>query len=78
MVGLLYAYKISNDEKYLKKTVEILSFIQNNIKDIKHGEWFWKVNKNGEPDRNQYKMGMWKAPYHNSRGFIMLQKLLTS
>ncbi len=76
MVGLIYAYNISGGEKYLFKTNEILNFIQNNILDKVHGEWHWKVNKNGTPSKNHYKLGMWKGPYHNSRACITLIKNL--
>lgn len=76
MVGLVYAYKISKDEKYLIQATKIMLFIQKYCVDINNGEWFWKVNKNGIPDTQQYKMGMWKAPYHTSRACMVLLQLL--
>jgi len=72
MVGLHYAYEITKDEKYLQKSSEILNFIQNNIIDKKNGEWFWRVDKNRKVYTSDYKMGMWKAPYHNSRACMII------
>jgi mannobiose 2-epimerase len=42
--------------------------------DTENGEWFWRVNKNGKPYTGEYKVGMWKAPYHNSRACIKLMQ----
>jgi mannobiose 2-epimerase len=38
--------------------------------DRKNGEWFWRVNKTGEPYIEEEKAGFWKCPYHNSRAII--------
>lgn len=72
MVGLKYAYEITRNENYLQKSIEILNFIQNNIIDTVNGEWFWRVDKNRKLYTNDCKMGMWKAPYHNSRACMIL------
>lgn len=74
MVGLQYAYNISKNEKYLNTSTNILKFIQQNIIDHKHGEWFWRVDKNRNLYTSDFKMGMWKAPYHNSRACMILSK----
>lgn len=72
LVGLRYAYNITGDEKYLLILSKILNFIQTKIIDHKNGEWFWRVDKNGKSYTSEYKIGMWKAPYHNSRACIVL------
>tara|TARA_R110001583_G_scaffold335_5_gene3039 strand:- start:2129 stop:3310 length:1182 start_codon:yes stop_codon:yes gene_type:complete len=72
LVGLKYVYTITGDEKYLKTAIQILNFIQTKIIDHKNGEWFWRVDKKGKLYTNDYKIGMWKAPYHNSRACILL------
>ena len=72
IIGLRYAYNITKEEKYLTKSLEILNFIETHILDFKNGEWFWRVNKEGVIYTNECKMGMWKAPYHNSRACIVL------
>jgi mannobiose 2-epimerase len=74
LVGLKYAYEITKDEKYLQKSLAILNFIQKNIIDKTNGEWFWSVDKNRNVCTSDYKMGMWKAPYHNSRACMILNK----
>ncbi|NLP57740.1 AGE family epimerase/isomerase [Lutibacter sp. B1] len=72
LVGLRYAYNITNNEKYLSKSLEILNFIETKILDHTNGEWFWRVDKSGVPYTNECKIGMWKAPYHTSRACIVL------
>ena len=74
LVGLRYAYNITKDEKYLIISTKILNFIQTKIIDKTNGEWFWRVNKEGKLYTSDYKIGMWKAPYHTSRACIVLNK----
>jgi mannobiose 2-epimerase len=74
LVGLNYAFEITNNEKYLEKAIKIFGFIQNSIIDRTNGEWFWRVDKNGKPNTSDCKMGMWKAPYHNSRACMVLTR----
>ncbi|MBI9041108.1 AGE family epimerase/isomerase [Lutibacter sp.] len=75
LVGLRYAFNITGNEKYLQKSLEIWNFIDSKILDKTNGEWFWSVDKNGYIYTNNYKIGMWKAPYHTSRACIVLNKL---
>ncbi len=74
LVGLRYAYNITKDEKYLSISTKILNFIQTKIIDKTNGEWFWRVDKKGKLYTSDYKIGMWKAPYHTSRACIVLNK----
>jgi len=74
LVGLRYVYNITKNEKYLEVSSKILNFIQTKIIDKTNGEWFWRVNKKGELYTSEYKIGMWKAPYHTSRACIVLNK----
>ena len=67
MVGLVYAYRMSGDDRYLGKTLKIWMFIKEFIIDHRKGEWFWKVDRYGNPDLSDEKAGSWKCPYHNSR-----------
>ncbi len=51
-------------------------FIQSNLLDREHGEWFWSVLPDGTPDRSNDKAGFWKCPYHNSRMcFELIERL---
>lgn len=67
VVGLLNAWQISGDEKYLEKSMDVWHFIKNKMIDHRHGEWYWSVDNNGVPATHQDKAGFWKCPYHNSR-----------
>ena len=31
------------------------------------GEWFWRLDEKGEPDRSKPTVEPWKCPYHNGR-----------
>lgn len=70
LVGLINCYEITGEEKYLDYAVSIMNFIENYIVDKKHGEWFYRVNLNGNPINSYEKVGFWKCPYHNSRACI--------
>jgi len=72
LIGLDYAYQITKNKKYLEIAWKIWTFIQATIIDTENGEWFSRVNKTGRPYTNEYKVGMWKAPYHNTRACIKL------
>lgn len=74
LVGLRYAYDITGDDKYLIVSSKIWSFTQQNIIDKTNGEWFWKIDNQGNVSENEYKVGSWKAPYHNSRACMLLSK----
>jgi mannobiose 2-epimerase len=67
VVGLVNAYQITGNNYYLAKAIELWKFINSFIIDHKYGEWFWRVNNNGIPYREDEKAGFWKCPYHNSR-----------
>lgn len=77
IIGLSYAWQISKEENYLLHAVSIWEFTKNKLIDRKNGEWHWRVNSKGEPNTSDYKMGMWKAPYHNSRACIQMNKILS-
>lgn len=74
IIGLNYAWQLSKEEKYLLCAVSIWEFTKKNIIDRINGEWHWRVNSKGEPSTTDYKMGMWKAPYHNSRACIQMNR----
>jgi mannobiose 2-epimerase len=77
MVGLVNAWQITGDERYLGKTIEVWSFIKQNLIDHKNGEWHWMVHRNGEVNFKEEKAGPWKCPYHNGRGLIEVCKRLS-
>jgi len=72
IVGLYYAFQITNDEKYINVAVKIWNFIEKKVIDHKYGEWFWLIDENGNYNPKDEKVGMWKCPYHNSRAAIQI------
>ena len=70
MVGLMNAYELSENDKYLVSLVKIWKFISEKLIDRKNGEWFWRVDSKGIPFDTEDKAGFWKCPYHSSRALI--------
>ena len=48
--GFLNAFQFSGDKKYLQTSLRAYDFIENNLVDHVHGEWFWRINEDGKPD----------------------------
>jgi mannobiose 2-epimerase len=67
VVGFLNAYQLSGEEHFRAAVDRSWDFIDKYIVDHKHGEWFWKVSRDGVPSNDKYKVDPWKCPYHNSR-----------
>jgi mannobiose 2-epimerase len=67
VIGFLNAFQLSGDKKYLQTSLRAYDFIENNLVDRAHGEWFWRINEDGKPDPKLPKVSEWKGPYHGSR-----------
>jgi len=67
VVGFLNAFEISGQRHFWVAAQRSWEFIERAIVDRKHGEWFWKVSKEGVPSDDKFKVDQWKCPYHNSR-----------
>ena len=74
MVGLHYAYQLTNEEKYKNAVLDIWEYTQKHIIDRRNGEWHFQVNEKNIPFEKEDKLSMWKAPYHNSRALTKLLK----
>jgi len=70
VVGFLNAYQLSGREHFRKAAEKSWDFIEKHIVDRRHGEWFWKVSREGVPSQDKFKVDPWKCPYHNSRTCI--------
>ncbi len=70
MVGLMDAWEMTGNKKYLPEIERVWNFIKGNLIDYENGEWYWSVDKNGIPATNEDKAGFWKCPYHNTRAMI--------
>lgn len=72
MVGLQYANEISQDKKFRSAIIDIWDFTKAHIVDHENGEWFFRIDENNRPYKQEDKLGMWKCPYHNSRACMVL------
>lgn len=70
VVGLLNAYQLSGETRYWQAARRAWSFVESYVMDRDHGEWYWRVDKNGRPDPNEPKVSIWKGPYHNIRACL--------
>jgi len=70
MVGLVNAFEINNDISYLNQAIQTWLFVKGRIIDEENGEWFFKVDKKGNPYMEEDKAGIWKCPYHNGRACL--------
>jgi len=75
-VGLLNAYQLSGEAGYWEAALRTWRFITSAIKDHEHGEWYWRVSRDGKPDLSDPKTSAWKCPYHNGRACMELMERL--
>lgn len=66
MIGLFNVYEITNEDKYLERSIKMWEFVKNILKDKEEGEWFWGINSKNDII-SKGKAGFWKCPYHNGR-----------
>jgi len=52
------------------RSQSLWDFIENRLVDRVHGEWFWRINVDGQPDLKLPKVSEWKGPYHGSRACL--------
>lgn len=70
LVGFLYAYATTRDERYFDAAKNAWSFIKAYQIDRDNGEWFWLSRLNVSTGEPHYKVGFWKCPYHNGRAML--------
>lgn len=70
MVGYVNAWQLTGNKSYLDEAEKVWNFIKLKIVDRELGEWFWKVDFEGNPYTADEKTGFWKCPYHNTRSLI--------
>lgn len=76
LVGLVNAWQLSADDRYLVAAIKNWRFIQDKMIDKEEGEWHWRVSRGGFVYRDQDKSGPWKCPYHNGRAMLELIRRL--
>jgi mannobiose 2-epimerase len=67
VVGYMYLYKMTNDDRYMHKSQDAWRYIREQIIDSKSGEWIWSRKSDGTVNTKEDKAGFWKCPYHNGR-----------
>lgn len=69
VVGFLNGYESDrSDDRYLLAAMDIFKFILEKVYDKRAGsEWYWEVDKDGNPYSKKPIVEPWKCPYHNGR-----------
>ncbi|USD67401.1 AGE family epimerase/isomerase [Vibrio sp. SCSIO 43136] len=70
MVGFFNAYQKSLKAEQFSAAQGCWNIIQTELKDGRFGEWYWKVNRQGQPYTSEAKVEPWKCPYHNGRACL--------
>ena len=76
MVGFLNAFELSNQKMFFFASVQTWSYIDKHLVDRVHGEWFWRIDPDGQPDPKLPKVSEWKGPYHATRACLETMKRL--
>ncbi|MEM1715881.1 MAG: AGE family epimerase/isomerase [Thermofilaceae archaeon] len=76
LVAMLYLYKITRRERYLRDFEKQLNWIEGYQVDWENGDWFEVVLPDGR--RGGLKAHVWKAAYHNGRAMIKSIQVLDS
>ncbi len=77
IIGSVYLYKITGDNKYLDIARRCWEYVKVNIIDPENGEWIWSQLASGVPNTADDKAGFWKCPYHNARMCMEVGHILT-
>lgn len=75
LVGFLYAYATTHEERYFAAAENVWKFIKTHQIDHSNGEWLWLSKLDGRAE-TFYKVGFWKCPYHNGRAMIEASRYL--
>ncbi|RED95287.1 AGE family epimerase/isomerase [Marinoscillum furvescens] len=71
LVGLYNAFELSGEQKYLVDFERVWQFVCKTL-IREEGEWYWRVNRDGEVIPTEDLAGPWKCPYHNGRAMLEL------
>lgn len=67
LVGFFNAWELTGGEDFKSAFQKEWEWIKVHQIDLKNGDWFAAVSKEGNPDLSQAKGGNWKTSYHNAR-----------
>ena len=77
LIGFLNAFELSGNKVYFAAAEQTWKYIEQNLVDRVHGEWFWRINADGQPDKKLPKVSEWKGPYHATRACLETMKRLS-
>lgn len=78
MIGFFNTWQNTGDEMWLTRSVQSWEFVKKFMHDKNCGEWYWGVNADYSPMKQEDKVGIWKCPYHNSRACIEIINRINS
>ena len=67
VIGEINQYQHFNDRQALERALRCFQYIEDNLVDRQHGEWYWSRRADGTVNHQDDKAGFWKCPYHNTR-----------
>lgn len=68
VLGFLNAWEKTGQDHFRSAAVDVWRYISGVLVDGRPGgEWFWRVDEKGAPDREKPIVEPWKCPYHNGR-----------
>jgi len=70
VVGFLNAWEQTSDVAFLDAAESVWRFVSSFLIDRDHGEWRWRVARDGSPIPGLPKVEPWKCPYHNGRAAL--------
>jgi mannobiose 2-epimerase len=76
VLGFYNAWQKHPEEtRYKEAALDIWDFIKTKLTDGREGgEWYWRTDKDGNPDLEKPIVEPWKCPYHNGRLCIEMMK----
>ena len=77
LVGFLNAFELSGgNPSFALAAHGTWKYIQRHLVDRVHGEWFWRINPDGQVDPKLPKVSEWKGPYHATRACLETMRRL--
>jgi mannobiose 2-epimerase len=70
IVGFVNAWELTGEGAFLEAAESTWRFVDRFLIDRTHGEWRWRVARDGSTIPGLPKVEPWKCPYHNSRAAL--------
>ena len=79
IIATLYAYKITGDEKYLKRHKQISDWTYAHFPDTEYGEWYGYLHRDGsvaQPAKGNIFKGPFHIPRMMTKAYMLCQEML--